>query len=140
MFERFRASKCLTCNLFQRNLFSLHLNLQLQEDRAEAVEQRQADEARHAREVATITRQFEEQAEELRAEINASRTIEEHGDSAGGVEVDAQQGEEDEQETMVGGSVAEGEFNEEDGGNDSDGETDVGNFDSPDFSSRRSLV
>ena len=52
---------------------TLHLNLQLHENRAEAAEQRQADEARHAREVATITRQFEQQAEELRAQLNASR-------------------------------------------------------------------
>ena len=123
---------------------ALPLNLQLQENRAEAAEQRQADEARHAREVAAITRQFEQQAEELRAELNASR-IEEHGQSTDGVDADAQQGREDEQETniMDGVNVAEeGEFIEEDGGNDSDGETDVGNFDSIDDlnASRRSLV
>lgn len=55
---------------------------------------------------------------------------------------DAQLGEEYEQETnvMAGGNVADGEFICEDGGNDSDGETDVGNFDSPDDASRRSLV
>ena len=44
---------------------------------------------------------------------------------------------------MDGVNVAEeGEFIEEDGGNDSDGETDVGNFDSIDDlnASRRSLV
>ena len=123
---------------------ALPLNLQLQENRAEAAEQRRADEARHMQEIAAITRQFEQQAEELRAELSASR-IEEHGQSTDGVDADAQQGREDEQETniMDGVNVAEeGEFIEEDGGNDSDGETDVGNFDSIDDlnASRRSLV
>ena len=122
---------------------TLHLNLQLQENRAEAAEQRQADEARHAREVAAITRQFEQQAEELRAELNASR-IEEDA-ALGGVEVEAQQGEEDEQEANVmdGENVAEGDFLEEDGGeSDSDDDIDAGNFDSPDdmTTRRRSLV
>jgi len=65
------------------------LREQIQEDRAETAEQRQADEARHMREVAAITRQFEQQAEELRAEILASRieqeasTIEEVVDDDG---------------------------------------------------------
>lgn len=53
---------------------SLHINAQqLQEDRAEAAEQQQNDEARHVQEVEAITRQFEQQAEELRAEISANR-------------------------------------------------------------------
>ena len=53
---------------------SLQINAQqLQEDRAEAAEQQQNDEARHVQEVEAITRQFEQQAEELRAEISANR-------------------------------------------------------------------
>ena len=58
------------------------------------------------------------------------------------MDAEAQQGEEDEQETnvIVGESVAEGEFNEENGGNDSDGDVIAGSFDSPDDASRRSLV
>ena len=40
-----------------------------------------------------------------------------------------------------GNEVAEGDFTEEDGGNDSDdGKDDTGNFDLPDDGSRRSLV
>ena len=124
---------------------TLHLNLQLQENRAEAAEQRHADEARHAREIAAITRQFEQQAEELRAELNASRA---DGESSTiGVGAEVQHGDEDELETNVrdGGNIAEeGEFIEEDGGNNSDDDavTDAGNFYSPDDmnTSRRSLV
>ena len=90
-----------------------------------------------------MTRQFEQQTEELRAELNASRKDEQE-ETVGRAEAVVQQGEEDKQETNVrdGGNVAEGDFIEEDGGNDSDGETDAGNFGSPDdiFTSRRSLV
>lgn len=92
----------------------LHINLQLQENRAEAAEQRQADEARHAREITAITRQFEQQAEELRGELIASPV--EDDAAMGGVEAEAQQGEEDEHEVNVMDEVAEGDFLEEDGG------------------------
>ena len=121
------------------SLHVLHLNLQLQENQAEAAEQRQADEARHAREVAAITRQFEQQAEDLRAEINASR-IDEEGGSMGGAEVDLVV-EHPISRCAENNENAEGEITEEDGGNDSDDdEDDVGNFDLPDDASRRSLV
>ena len=118
---------------------ALHLNLQLQENRAEAAEQRRADEARHMQEIAAITRQFEQQAEELRAELSASRIEEET--STDGLEVEAQQGKEDEQEMFLTKSL--GDFHGEGGGGcDSDGDIDAGNFDSPDDlnTSRRSLV
>lgn len=66
------------------------------------------------REIEAITRQFEQQAEELRAEINASRV--EDDAALERVEVEVQQGEEDEQEINLMDEVAEGDFLEEDGG------------------------
>ena len=108
---------------------SLHINAQqLQEDRAEAAEQQQNDEARHVHEVEAITRQFEQQAEELRAEISANRI--EHEDSM-----------------VVAGEVEENTENERrytssnngDGGGNVEG-SGVDDLDLSDDGSHRSLV
>ena len=118
----------MRCVVSILHCYSLQINArQLQEDRAEAAEQRQNDEARHLQEVEAITRQFQQQTEELRAEISTNRIEQEDSMVVAG---EAEEGTENERNT----SSNNGEC-----GGDSEG-SGVDDLDLSDDGSHRSLV
>ena len=120
----------MRCVVSILHCYSLQINArQLQEDRAEAAEQRQNDEARHVQEVEAITRQFQQQAEELRAEISANRIEQEDSMVVAG---EAEEDTENERNTT-------GSSNNGDGGEDGRGSS-VEDLDLSDDGSHRSLV